>query len=221
MKRKKTEHVVDAAEPLAPGAGLSLVPSIDTVQLAVEVEEAKDVLVMVKEFQIVNQPDMNFANECLVDVKGRLEHYEVEKKRATAPMNEALKVVRGWFKPLEDFYGQAEDIWKDKIGTWHLAEAERQRQALAAVQQAHKAGDVQGVATAMAVAAQSTIETPTNLTVKEVWKFTVTDPAAVPREYCSPDANKIKAVVEALGDKANIPGVSVSLGTSIIARRPA
>lgn len=212
-KKKTAEVVVDGGAL----ASTSLVP-VQPGDLEHEVQESKEVLEMVKEYQIVTQPDMDFANECLVEIKTKLKGLKARKEEATKPLNAALKVVRSWFSPVEDFYGQAEAIWKDKMGKWHLAEAEKQRQALAAVQAAHAAGDVQGVATAMATAAQATVEIPRNITVKEVWNFVVTDPAAVPREYCSPDVAKIAAVVEALGDKANIPGVSVSLGTQVIAR---
>jgi hypothetical protein len=45
--------------------------------------------------------------------------------------------------------------------------------------------------------------------VKTVWKFEIVDAGQVPREYCEPVPGKIRKVVEALGDKANIPGVRV------------
>jgi len=45
--------------------------------------------------------------------------------------------------------------------------------------------------------------------VKTSWKFSVENEALVPAEYRIVDEKKIRAVVNALGDKANIPGVKI------------
>jgi hypothetical protein len=45
--------------------------------------------------------------------------------------------------------------------------------------------------------------------LKTSWKFAVDNPAIVPHEYFTLDEAKIRKVVNALGDKANIPGVRV------------
>lgn len=47
--------------------------------------------------------------------------------------------------------------------------------------------------------------------VRERWRFEITDPAAVEREYCSPDESKIRKVVESMGDKAAISGIRIWL----------
>lgn len=45
--------------------------------------------------------------------------------------------------------------------------------------------------------------------IKTRWVFSIDDPDAVERLYCSPDEKKIRKIVEALGDKANLKGVRV------------
>jgi hypothetical protein len=45
--------------------------------------------------------------------------------------------------------------------------------------------------------------------VKKSWKFRIDNEAIVPNEYRTVDESKIRKVVNALGDKANIAGVSV------------
>lgn len=45
--------------------------------------------------------------------------------------------------------------------------------------------------------------------LKASWKFAVENEAIVPHEYFTLDESKIRKVVNALGDKANIPGVTV------------
>lgn len=48
------------------------------------------------------------------------------------------------------------------------------------------------------------------LSSREVWKFEITDPDAVPREYLCVDEVKLRKVVQALGKTAaNIPGIRV------------
>lgn len=44
---------------------------------------------------------------------------------------------------------------------------------------------------------------------RDVWKFEVTDPAAVPRQYLVIDESRIRKVVQALRGDADIPGVRV------------
>jgi|HubBroStandDraft_1064217.scaffolds.fasta_scaffold06463_15 hypothetical protein len=50
--------------------------------------------------------------------------------------------------------------------------------------------------------------------VKKTWKFAVDNEALVPIEYRTVDESKIRKVVNALGDKASIPGVRVWQETS-------
>ena len=45
--------------------------------------------------------------------------------------------------------------------------------------------------------------------VKKSWKFAITNEALVPIEYRTVDESKVRKVVNALGDRANIPGVRV------------
>ena len=45
--------------------------------------------------------------------------------------------------------------------------------------------------------------------LKASWKFAIENPTIVPQEYFTLDEAKVRRVVNALGDKANIPGVRV------------
>ena len=46
--------------------------------------------------------------------------------------------------------------------------------------------------------------------IKERWVFEIVDPAAVEREYCSPDPKLIRPVVEALGPACKISGLKIT-----------
>lgn len=54
---------------------------------------------------------------------------------------------------------------------------------------------------------------------KKVWKYQITDPAAIPREYLLVDEKAIAARVRTMGDRACIPGVSVYQDINISAGR--
>jgi len=62
-----------------------------------------------------------------------------------------------------------------------------------------------------------------NSSVTKRWKYEITDPQLVPREYCAPSDKLIKAQVDTFGDKADIPGVRVFLDEDLATRaiRPA
>lgn len=44
---------------------------------------------------------------------------------------------------------------------------------------------------------------------REIWRYTVTDPASIPRDYMIPDDKKIGAIVRAMKGATKIPGVKV------------
>jgi len=198
--------------PAAPDSGA------DQQALMQEASEAKDILALVEKFEIVAQADMDFADSCLGEVKGKLKTLKAMREEATRPMNEALKKVRSWFAPAEDFYTRAEGIWKRKISAFQIVQAEAQRKALAAVQVAHAAGDTKAVAQAMTVAAQTQVELPKSLSVREAWAFEVINPDLVPREYCSPDATKLRQAVGASKGQIEIPGVTVRREDVVVKR---
>lgn len=55
--------------------------------------------------------------------------------------------------------------------------------------------------------------------LRQTWLFEIVDADAVPRQYCTPDEKKIRKVVQALGNAANIPGVRVWIETNEYSRR--
>lgn len=186
--------------------------------MAVKTTDAEAVLTMTRDFQITTQGDMDFANECLRDVKGELKWINEERGQATKPMNTALAVIRGWFKPAQDHFEASKKIWNDKILAFLAVQEEAQRKAMASVQQANAAGDVAGVAQAMTQAAGAVVEAPKGQSTRETWHFEITDPAAVPAVFCSPDPAKITAAIAQGGGDPGIPGVRVFKRKSIVNR---
>jgi hypothetical protein len=54
--------------------------------------------------------------------------------------------------------------------------------------------------------------------VRHAWSYEITDPAAVTREFCSPDLGKIREHVNANKEASNIPGVRVFEDTRIASK---
>lgn len=196
---------------------LEIPPAPETEALLVqEAAEAVEILDMVRAFEIVDQDTMGFAEECSKDTKVKIKALAAKKKEAVGPLNQALKTVRGWFRPAEDHYRECEKIWKAKIAAYARAQAEAQRAALEAVQTAHQAGDVQEVAQAMAKASEATVEIPKSISIRSVWRCEIANPTEVPQEYLSPDMDKIKAAVKA--GAREIPGVKIWEDSSVTQR---
>jgi len=57
------------------------------------------------------------------------------------------------------------------------------------------------------------------VTVRNSWEYTVEDLSLVPREYLMLDEKKVKAVVKAMKDKANIPGIKAFEKGSVAVKR--
>ena len=194
------------------------VPTQVQEQMVVESAEAQDVLTMVQKFEIVKQEDMDFANECLGEVKGKLKALEKMRKEATDPLNKALTTIRGWFKPAEKFYEQSEDVWKKKIGAFCLVQAQLQTEAMQKVEEAHAQSDVRGVAQALSVATQAEVTLPQNVSIIEKWDFEITDAAKIPFEFYSIDPSKIDVVVKSQKGSTQIPGVRVFRNDTVVRR---
>lgn len=110
--------------------------------------------------------------------------------------------------------GRAEEARK-------AAAAAAAAEARAAATEAKAAEKVEAIETrAAAVVAPIVSREPpkvAGVATREVWKFTVTDAALVPREYCVVDEAKIRKVVAALKGDTTIPGVRVYAEKSIAA----
>lgn len=214
---EKAEGEELAEEKEGPSAALIPSPAIQQ-ELATEAQEAKDVLAMVREYEIVDQDDYDFANGALGEVKSEWKKLDAKQKKVTKPLGDVLKEVRSWFKPAKDHYNEAERIWKEKLADAHRKAEEAQDKALKEAQEAHQAGDAEAVRTAMVQSQASEIQQASNVSMIKGWDFEVTDAGQLPRQYLMPDVQAIGGVVKALGDKAGIPGVRVFEKTTVVRR---
>ncbi len=150
-----------------------------------------ETLAYVKTVELTNDDSLTEANALLKDLKVELKAIDEMKTSATKPMNESLKTVRSWFKPLEELGEAIEAQLKQKIASCTLAlrkKAEEDSQKLLA------AADNSDYNTLTTLVQEAQVApTLKGTSVREVWVATIAYPSAVPRDWCVPDDKRIAA----------------------------
>lgn len=174
-----------------------------------EATQLTQVLDQYRSIQVKDQPTADFCNKVLIEVKTRAKALTEQEKTATAPINQALTTIRGWFRPVKDGYGQIETLLKGKLAEWDREVRALEAARLQAATEAFQAGAQEtGLALLNQVqVSQDTATTAKGTSVRTTWDFEITAPNSVPRELCSPDEKLIRAAVK-LGHR-EIPGVRV------------
>lgn len=208
-------------EPQAVASSLSLAisPPLEIQQeLQIEQVSAQEALQEIENtFQIVTDEDLSFAAEVLQEVKGNYARLEERKKQATDPLNQALKTIRSWFRPAQDFYLKAEVLLKTKIAGFHQAREQERQAALLQAQAAYVAQNQEAVQTALA-ALPPQIPKVDGLSTREDWTYEVIDFAVLPDKFKVPNHSLLVEMAKASKDKLDIPGVRSVCKTVVISR---
>lgn len=155
---------------------------------------------------VANQAQLDRYNQYLVASKQRAKDLDAELKGMTSHLNEALTRIRGWFRPAVKAHEQFQNEVKRRIADYMLAQEAAQIRQLEAAKVSFEAGN-EAAADAMVEIINSRPTLAAGTSAKTVWKCEITDPAAVPREYCAPDEALIRAAVKA--GARGIPGVRI------------
>ena len=166
---------------------------------------------LVRDFQITNDEQQEQIAGVLRKVKEKSRELEDRRKEITGPMNQALRSVNDLFRQPKLRLDALEALLKEKIALFLRTRAEVNRQLIAT---AAVASTPQAASQSLAQVAP--IAPPTGVTVRKVWKFAIDNPDAVPREFCSPDPDKIKLVDPAT---THIPGVRFYQEDQVSSRR--
>ena len=165
-------------------------------------------------FEITNDEEQDQVAGVLRDVKARHKFIEEKRKEITGPMNDALRAVNNLFRPPRERFEELERLLKAKIARYLEAKA----QANVAALQLAAAAPTPAVAQ-QAIAQVAPVEPPRGVSVRYVWAFEVTDPTEVPREFCSPDPEKIKRYIAETPGAPVMRGVRFTKQASVTARR--
>lgn len=182
-------------------------------------------------YAVATAESYSHAGEDLKRIKGAKARLETIRKTMTKPLDDAKKAIMDFFRGPSDQLDRSEASIKramiafadeqDRIRREEQRKAEeaarKERERIEA--QARKAAESgkAGKAEMLQERAANVVapvihrEAPKviGVSTREVWKFEITDPAALPREYTMPDDTKIRKVVGALKGETQIAGVRV------------
>lgn len=172
-------------------------------QLAIPSErDAKVALAMVEDFQITDQASYDKLGGFVKLVKAQWKAVDEQRKGLVGPLLNTQRAINAMHAPALDLLGKAEQLAKQKIGAYVLA-----------TQQAREVAMVEQIPH-LAPAVPET----KGVSVRTVLRFEITDPDEVPRQFCSPDPEKIRAHLED-GGLAAIKGVRFFEDTSVTVRQ--
>jgi hypothetical protein len=196
---------------------------ITTIKTAEDYTRAGNILLVIKDirkkientFKPIKQK-MDAAKKEVLD----------QEKAADKPLAEA----EAYIKPLISGYlaeqekiRQAEEARLREIAK--KEEEQRQLEAALAAEAEGQTEEAEAIISAPVQAAPvvvpKTVPKVAGVSMTKHWKFNIVDAAKVPRQYLMVDEQKIGAVVRALKDQANIPGIEVYSVDSISAGRRA
>lgn len=142
-----------------------------------------EALAVLRTFELASPEDLAHAGDVLVRVKADLDLVDSWRKRAKAPSLEEGRKVDAFFAPALDGLKEAETLLKSKIAAYTIARDAARVAALPAV----------AAGTLAPADALAPVEQAAGVSVITKWEPAVTNADAVPREYCSPDLEKIRA----------------------------
>jgi hypothetical protein len=155
-------------------------------------DTAKGVLSEIEDLEVDDASTFELAANLLIEVKRQSKDLETRQKRVTDPLNTALKEVRSWFKPANEYLEAAEQTLRAKVGGFIVGLREGNEEAMLKVSEAHDFYSANEAAAAI-----QKLPKVKGVSVGVGWDFEVTDEESVPRAYLTVDEKALKEYVEA------------------------
>lgn len=146
---------------------------------------------------VVNsQPTFEIAKERLGEIK-KIRNSVVEKKESiTKPLNEALKNVRGLFKPIEDKLDVIEDYLKNGVLKYNqkLLDEQKKREddARKQIEEAEKNGEKEIDVEKITKPVERIAQKVEAIKTRKIKELRIVDEQKIPREFLTPNTMKIK-----------------------------
>ena len=86
-------------------------------------------MIAAEQIVVNNDEEMLSAGEFRRKVKDLGKQIREEKEKATKPLNDVLKLVRGWFSPIEENYEKVETLVTGKMQSYQRVVDEKRRKA--------------------------------------------------------------------------------------------
>ena len=174
-------------------------------------KEANEILGDLREREITSDAENAVCGELLKFVKGRLAFLKVEKEKILKPQRDAVEATRELFHQVSSPFEEAEALLKARMASFFEARKEQETKLLTEALKSESPRELVDLASRAAPVVQG-------VSMREVYDFVVENEALVPAEYRSIDEGKIRLMVKAKKDQANIPGVRVFKRTVVASR---
>lgn len=157
---------------------------------------------------IVDQASAERATAAVKILRDELKAVEDMRTSVTKPLLDQKRKIDGWFKPLTSLLEAAIDDLRRRVGAFASAERERQAKALQESAAAMRAGQTATAVVAVQAANVAAVNArgPKGTTVVDYWEPEVVDARVVPREWCTPDVERMREAGKA-GKPPTVAGV--------------
>ena len=170
------------------------------------------------------QAEINEAFDPIIQAQHQAHQKSLETKRKySLPLLKAEGIVK---EKIKDYHLEQEQIrQEEEARLYREAKKAEEERVLQMAVQAEKDGDTEEAEAILknpVVAPVISLSSKTKgqgVSYREVWKFRIKDADLIPNTYKIVDEPKIGAVVRALKDKTNIPGIEVYCDKSVAVRR--
>ena len=205
-----------------------------TKEAQVLAAEAESMLERYQAYSVISNESLVLADEDLTKIKEKLKQIDETRKSMTKPLDTVKKTIMDFFKPPTEMLNQARESIntamsgyrseQEKIRQEQEAklreiarkEEEKQKKILAdKIARAEASGKdskveelkAKEVFVPVPVVQSSVVETKNK--PRDVWKFRIKDPLAIPKEYMIADEVKIGQVIRATKGSLQIPGIEI------------
>lgn len=175
-----------------------------------EAEQSKhaEMLDGIRALEISSPEDREFAGGLLREVKAQHKEYEQRRKDVVQPLNQVVRTINGWFKPITSTFKEAEQLLKTKLAAAVGKMAEEQRALQLTAAEASTPKEASEILAQLREAPKA--ELPAGMHSTFTWKFEVEDLEEVPREFLAVDSVRVAVYIKACKERGIdplIPGI--------------
>ncbi len=170
---------------------------MENEQIALVKEQVGKALSAVESIVVSTDETMLEAGDIRKRVKTVGKMIKEEKEKATKPLNETLKTIKGWFAPIEADYEKAEEVISQKMLSYQKEQEEKARKI---EEENKKKFEERNEKSSEPVVYEKPIEVikkSEDFHTRTVAKMRITDPNKIPDEYWMIDEVKLRKDVVA------------------------
>lgn len=193
-----------------PGTSLAI-PTHIQAELTTERAKYQDAIQMVRTMPLSNQTQIDKAGQFVGMAQSKIKELEEQRKSVVQPLNNVVKEINSWFRPVVESLETVRDILKERIAESIAAGQKAQDEALRKIEEGGGKADASTL-----LVAHNTPVAPNNITVRKVLVPKVLNFNLLPDRFKEVNMPALKAAVAA-GER-DIPGVLIEDVDQVIGR---